>query len=762
MLGALLLILTPINGLCLAFGSWMTYLYCWMFSIWVLNFFSGSYFWREVCESEQICTNDEPDHIEVTKKQDLHSVPDCVDTGIINQVAQPEHSSYLNVKASLEKVFDCLYNQLFLPCYNDPKPDKQDQVLYCVLQRNFTRIIDHVIERATHINLQATAVDFIRIVTSHLKDIKRNPRRMPSLMRHDEITFLRMCSKTFISDLPVLDRQVNDVQELLTEILAFRVQSIVNLMSDPDFINQRLISFLSDSECEMSDQQQFTVEMHGNFPQEIGDGTEQIPPPEEQVKVVPKKKPKGRFKKIVKCKSALNRLFKSKRNRAKPAQLSGTCMLQDADIVCDGMESTDNPNYHFRSCNMEHLNMSFTEDGDIDCNSVKSADSLDFIHSVWQEESWTMTVTEVSLEHKEVFCTLRLQKRDGITYLDLKKSLKDLENLQRSTNQVSVPIFNYDLCTIQRNLPDNELLEEAKAVLNTFLSNLNEQEQYRNEIFEFLFSEEERVEMNNILGDLFFNNDFASEDTEDENEDEIQSNSSLNCNSEDEFSQENDLETDAVPCFEENRLQFRPMMSAYCVQSKRLCLKESSPRKAKLRKKQHYVDKERPLEKEAFSAVLDLVKQICDSKLACIILFVAENLRKISEKFTNIWSHVNVDEKIIESYIDSLRDTLWPNGLPQETYPERRPEEKLKTKEQVQNLLHEKLITYSGNKVYVLMKLKHITEGLVFLQNADDNKILLYKLLFRFLNIFIPENKILSTENIPWINAEDYNQRKPK
>ncbi|XP_039622039.1 uncharacterized protein si:rp71-46j2.7 isoform X2 [Polypterus senegalus] len=752
MLGTLLLILTPINGLCLAFGSWMTYLSCWMFSIWVLNFFSGNYFWSEVCESEQICTKDEPDHIEVTKKQDLHSVLDCIDTGIINQVAQPQHSSYLNVKASLEKVFDCLYNQLFLPCYNDPKPDKKDQVLYRVLQRNFTRVIDHVIERATHINLQATAVDFIRIVTSHLKEIKQNPRRMSSLMRHDEITFLRKCSKTFISDLPVLDRQVNDAQELLTEILAFRVQSIVNLMSDPDFINQRLISILSDSECEVSNQQQFAVEMHGNFPQKTGDETEQTPPPEKQVKVVPKKKRKERIKKF--ARRFTNGLFKSKRNRAQPVQLSGTCMLQDADIECDGMESTNNFNCQFISCTTESLHMAFTEESDIECDSVESADSLDFVHSVWQGENWTMTVTELSLEHKELSCTLRLQRRDGITYLDLKKSLNDLENLRRSTNQVSFPKLIYGLCTIQGNLPD-ELLEEAKAVLNIFLLELNEKEQYRNEIFKFLFSEEESVEMNNILGDLFFNNDFVSEDTEDENKGEKESDSSLDCNSEDLFSQENDLQTDAVPCFEETRLEFRPMMSAYCTESKRLCLKKSSPRKAKLRKKQHYVDKKRLLEKEAFGAVLDLVKQICDSKLSRMILFIAGNLKIIPEKFTNIWSYVNVDEKIIESYIDSLRDALWPNGLPQETCPERTPEEKLKTKEEVQNLLHEKLNTYS---VYVLVKSRNITEGLAFLQNADDNKLLLYKLLFHFLNIFIPENKILSTENIPWINAEDYNQ----
>ncbi|KAG2463845.1 UBE2A enzyme, partial [Polypterus senegalus] len=386
-------------------------------------------FFKMACIPWKICTKDEPDHIEVTKKQDLHSVLDCIDTGIINQVAQPQHSSYLNVKASLEKgilllsihsfsgsdiVFDCLYNQLFLPCYNDPKPDKKDQVLYRVLQRNFTRVIDHVIERATHINLQATAVDFIRIVTSHLKEIKQNPRRMSSLMRHDEITFLRKCSKTFISDLPVLDRQVNDAQELLTEILAFRVQSIVNLMSDPDFINQRLISILSDSECEVSNQQQFAVEMHGNFPQKTGDETEQTLSP--------------------------HTVFSAQ-----------TKMFNSLSLHC--------------------------RESDIECDSVESADSLDFVHSVWQGENWTMTVTELSLEHKELSCTLRLQRRDGITYLDLKKSLNDLENLRRSTNQ---------------------------------------------------------------------------------------SDSSLDCNSEDLFSQENDLQTDAVPCFEETRLEFRPMMSAYC------------------------------------------------------------------------------------------------------------------------------------------------------------------------------------------------------
>ncbi|XP_061089466.1 uncharacterized protein LOC133123168 [Conger conger] len=176
--------------------------------------------------------------------------PDQIDA-INKKLEEPELSHEVvlrcpNVKKSLQQVFECAYSQYILTWYNVPGP-RNKQPLYIALKRQFDTLVDRVIRRASDINFSSIAVDSVRILTQHLHNAKQ-PKIRGQLFSSttDEIAVLRVFSEALVRNFFPESLTTQDLTRCaLNEIVTLKVlQLLVEWLSDPDNLNQLMVSYL--------------------------------------------------------------------------------------------------------------------------------------------------------------------------------------------------------------------------------------------------------------------------------------------------------------------------------------------------------------------------------------------------------------------------------------------------------------------------------------------------------------------------------------
>ncbi|XP_068537504.1 sorting nexin-25 isoform X1 [Anas acuta] len=161
-----------------------------------------------------------------------------------------------NMDKALKEVFDYSYRDYILSWYGPLSRDEGQ--LYQLLSEDFWEIAKQLRQRLSHIDVvKVVCNDVVKALLTHFRDLKganarqEDPPRPfllhPCLRSSDEeVRFLQKCSQILVYCLlPSKDIQSVSLRIVLAEILATKVlKPVVELLSDPDYINQTLLSQL--------------------------------------------------------------------------------------------------------------------------------------------------------------------------------------------------------------------------------------------------------------------------------------------------------------------------------------------------------------------------------------------------------------------------------------------------------------------------------------------------------------------------------------
>ncbi|XP_062349562.1 sorting nexin-25 isoform X2 [Cinclus cinclus] len=157
---------------------------------------------------------------------------------------------------ALKEVFDYSYRDYILSWYGQLSRDEGQ--LYQLLSEDFWEIAKQLRQRLSHIDVvKVVCNDVVKALLSHFCDLKganarqEDPPR-PFLLHsclksaEEEVRFLQKCSHVLVYCLlPSKDVQSVSLRIVLAEILATKVlKPVVELLSDPDYINRMLLSQL--------------------------------------------------------------------------------------------------------------------------------------------------------------------------------------------------------------------------------------------------------------------------------------------------------------------------------------------------------------------------------------------------------------------------------------------------------------------------------------------------------------------------------------
>uniref|UniRef100_A0A8C3LL22 Sorting nexin 25 n=1 Tax=Chrysolophus pictus TaxID=9089 RepID=A0A8C3LL22_CHRPC len=157
---------------------------------------------------------------------------------------------------ALKEVFDYIYRDYILSWYGQLSRDEGQ--LYQLLSEDFWEIAKQLRLRLSHIDVvKVVCNDVVKALLTHFCDLKGASARQedpprpfllhPCLRNSDEeVRFLQKCSQILVCCLlPSKDVQSVSLRIVLAEILATKVlKPVVELLGDPDYINQMLLSQL--------------------------------------------------------------------------------------------------------------------------------------------------------------------------------------------------------------------------------------------------------------------------------------------------------------------------------------------------------------------------------------------------------------------------------------------------------------------------------------------------------------------------------------
>ncbi|XP_039109789.1 uncharacterized protein LOC120246380, partial [Hyaena hyaena] len=161
-----------------------------------------------------------------------------------------------NMDKALKEVFDYSYRDYVLSWYGNLSRDEGQ--LYHLLLEDFWEIARQLRHRLSHVDVvKVVCNDVVRTLLAHFCDLKAANARheeqpRPFVLRaclrnsHDEVRFLQMCSRVLVFCLlPSKDVQSLSLRIMLAEILTTKVlKPVVELLSNPDYINQMLLAQL--------------------------------------------------------------------------------------------------------------------------------------------------------------------------------------------------------------------------------------------------------------------------------------------------------------------------------------------------------------------------------------------------------------------------------------------------------------------------------------------------------------------------------------
>ncbi|XP_010222272.1 PREDICTED: sorting nexin-25 [Tinamus guttatus] len=157
---------------------------------------------------------------------------------------------------ALKEVFDYSYRDYILSWYGQLSRDEGQ--LYQLLSEDFWEIAKQLRQRLSHIDVvKVVCNDVVKALLTHFCDLKGasvrqedppKPFLLHSCLRSsdEEVRFLQKCSQILVYCLlPSKDVQSVSLRIVLAEILATKVlKPVVELLSDPDYINRMLLNQL--------------------------------------------------------------------------------------------------------------------------------------------------------------------------------------------------------------------------------------------------------------------------------------------------------------------------------------------------------------------------------------------------------------------------------------------------------------------------------------------------------------------------------------
>ncbi|OCT99570.1 sorting nexin-25 [Xenopus laevis] len=161
-----------------------------------------------------------------------------------------------NMDKTLKEVFDYSYRDYILSWYGNLTKD--DGQLYHFLSDDFWELARQLRSRLTHIDVvRVVCNDVVKNLLAHFCELKAASTRQDEQPRpfalhpclknsEEEIKFLQTCAQVLVLCLlPTQDARSRCLRIVLSEILATKVlKPLVELLSDPDYINQMLLSQL--------------------------------------------------------------------------------------------------------------------------------------------------------------------------------------------------------------------------------------------------------------------------------------------------------------------------------------------------------------------------------------------------------------------------------------------------------------------------------------------------------------------------------------
>ncbi|XP_055969976.1 sorting nexin-25 [Sorex fumeus] len=161
-----------------------------------------------------------------------------------------------NMDKALKEVFDYTYRDYVLSWYGNLSRD--EGTLYHLLLEDFWEIVRQLHHRLSHVDVvKLLCNDVVRALLTHFCDLKaantRHEEQPRPFVLHgclrtsdDEVRFLQTCSQVLVFCLvPSKDVQSLILRIMLAEILTRKVlKPVVDLLSNPDYINQMLLSQL--------------------------------------------------------------------------------------------------------------------------------------------------------------------------------------------------------------------------------------------------------------------------------------------------------------------------------------------------------------------------------------------------------------------------------------------------------------------------------------------------------------------------------------
>ncbi|XP_060102448.1 sorting nexin-25 isoform X2 [Heteronotia binoei] len=159
-----------------------------------------------------------------------------------------------NMDKALKEVFDYTYRDYILSWYGHLSRDEGQ--LYHLLSEDFWEVAKQLRHRLSNIDVvKVVCQDVVKALLTHFCDLKVANSRLeeqprPFLLHpclkdtNEEVRFLKACSRILVYCLlPSKDAQSLSLRIVLAEILASKVlKPVVELLSDPDYINQMLLA----------------------------------------------------------------------------------------------------------------------------------------------------------------------------------------------------------------------------------------------------------------------------------------------------------------------------------------------------------------------------------------------------------------------------------------------------------------------------------------------------------------------------------------
>ncbi|XP_074084957.1 sorting nexin-25 isoform X2 [Macrotis lagotis] len=161
-----------------------------------------------------------------------------------------------NMDKALKEVFDYSYRDYILSWYGNLSRDEGQ--LYHLLSEDFWEVAKQLRLRLSHVDVvKVVCSDVVKTLLTHFCDLKAAQARQeeqprPFLLHaclrnsDEEVRFLQTCSRVLVFCLlPSKDVQSLSLRIVLAEILTTKVlKPVVELLSDPDYINQMLLAQL--------------------------------------------------------------------------------------------------------------------------------------------------------------------------------------------------------------------------------------------------------------------------------------------------------------------------------------------------------------------------------------------------------------------------------------------------------------------------------------------------------------------------------------